>query len=139
MGVIAGMKSFCREFGARQKVEIDFSSDELSRPVSHEVSLCLFRIMQEALNNAAKHSRVSHSVVRLNGSSSELHLTISDDGAGFGAELAMNKGGLGLISMRERVRLVGGTIAIDSKSMGGTTVHVRVPFDSEQVSQSTAG
>ena len=139
MGVIAGMKSFCREFGARQKVEIDFSSDELSRPVSHEVSLCLFRIMQEALNNAAKHSRVSHSVVRLNGSSSELHLTISDDGAGFGAELAMKKGGLGLISMRERVRLVGGTIAIDSKSMGGTTVHVRVPFDSEQVSQSTAG
>jgi len=68
----------------------------------------------------AKHSRVSHSVVRLNGSSSELHLTISDDGAGFGAELAMKKGGSGLISMRERVRLVGGTIAIDSKSMGGT-------------------
>ena len=133
------MKSFCREFGARQRVEIDFTNDELPRLVSHEVSLCLFRILQEALHNAAKHSGVRHFVVRMNSSSSELHLTVSDRGAGFEAESPINKGGLGLISMRERVRLVGGTIAIESKPMGGTTIHVRVPFESERGSLQAAG
>jgi PAS domain S-box-containing protein len=132
LGVVAAMKSFCREFGARQKVEIDFKSDEISQLVSHEVSLCLFRILQEGLHNAAKHSGVHHFRVRLNSSSNELHLTVSDRGAGFDAESTMNKGGLGLISMRERVRLVSGTIVVESKPMGGTTIHVRVPFESAQ-------
>ena len=139
MGVVAGMKSFCRDFGARQKVEIDFRNDEIPQPVSHEVSLCLFRILQEALHNAAKHSGVRYFVVRLSSSSSELHLTVSDRGAGFDAESAMNKGGLGLISMRERVRLVSGAIVIESKPMGGTTIHVRVPLGSQHGSQRAAG
>jgi PAS domain S-box-containing protein len=137
-GVVAAMKAFCREFGARQKAEVDFTNDEIPQLVSHDVSLCLLRILQEALHNAAKHSGVRHFVVRLNSSSSKLHLTVSDRGAGFDAESAMNQGGLGLISMRERVRLVGGTIAIESKPMGGTTIHVRVPFESEHGSQRLA-
>jgi PAS domain S-box-containing protein len=132
MGVVAAMKSFCRDFGARLKVEIDFTNDEIPQLVSHEVSLCLFRILQESLHNAAKHSGVRYFEVRLNSSSSELHLTVSDRGAGFDAESPMSKGGLGLISMRERVRLVSGTIVIESKPMGGTTIHVRVPFGSAQ-------
>jgi PAS domain S-box-containing protein len=132
MGVVAAMKSFCRDFGARLKVEIDFTNDEIPQLVSHEVSLCLFRILQELLHNAAKHSGVRYFEVRLNSSSSELHLTVSDRGAGFDAESPMSKGGLGLISMRERVRLVSGTIVIESKPMGGTTIHVRVPFGSAQ-------
>jgi len=132
------MKTFCREFGARQKAEVDFTNDEIPQLVSHDVSLCLLRILQEALHNAAKHSGVRHFVVRLNSSSSELHFTVSDRGAGFDAESAMNKGGLGLISMRERVRLVGGTITIESKPMGGTTIQVRVPLESEHGSQRVA-
>jgi PAS domain S-box-containing protein len=139
LGIVAAMKSFCRDFGARQKVEIDFTNDEIPQLVSHEVSLCLFRIMQEALHNAAKHSGVHHFVVRLNSSSRDLHLTVSDRGAGFDVEWAINKGGLGLISMRERVRLVSGTIVIESKPTGGTTIHVRVPFGSEHDSERAAG
>jgi PAS domain S-box-containing protein len=139
MGVVPAMKSFCREFGARQKVEIDFTNDELPQLVSHEVSLCLFRILQESLQNASKHSGVRHFVVRLGCSSNQLHLMVSDRGAGFDAESAMNKAGLGLVSMRERVRLVSGTIGIESKPMGGTTIHVRVPFGSEHGSQRAAG
>jgi PAS domain S-box-containing protein len=139
MGVVAAMKAFCRDFGARQKVEIDFTNDEIPQLVSHEVSLCLFRILQESLHNAAKHSGVRHFVVRLNRSSNELHLTVSDRGAGFDAESAMNKGGLGLISMRERVRLVSGTIVIESKPTGGTTINVRVPLGSERGSLQAAG
>jgi signal transduction histidine kinase len=138
LGVVAAMKSFCREFGARQKVEIDFETDDIPPVVSHEVSLCLFRILQEALHNAAKHSGVRHFEVRLSCSSNQLHLTVSDRGAGFDAE-SPNKAGLGLISMRERVRLVNGTIVIESKPMGGTTIHVRVPLGSEQVSLRAAG
>jgi signal transduction histidine kinase len=107
--------------------------------VPHEVSLCLFFILQEALHNAAKHRRVQHFEVRLGFSSNLLHLTVSDRGAGFDAESAMNKGGLGLISMRERVRLVGGTIAIESKPLCGTTIHVRVPLNARTNSMRATG
>lgn len=132
LGVSVAMKSFCRQFAARQRVEIDFKSDDIPRPVPHEVALCIFRVLQEALHNAAKHSKVRHFEVRLGYSTDELHLTISDRGAGFDADAVVKKGGLGLISMRERVRLVSGTIAIESKSMAGTTIDVRVPLEPEE-------
>jgi PAS domain S-box-containing protein len=131
LGISTAMKSLCREFAARQRVEIDFRSGEIPRDVPHEVSLCLFRVLQEALHNAAKHSKVRHFEVRLDSGTNELDLTIVDRGAGFDAETAMKKGGLGLISMRERVRLVNGAIAIESKPMSGTTIHVRVPLRAE--------
>jgi len=138
-GVVAAMRNFCGEFAARQRVEIDFKNDDIPQLVSYEVSLCLFRILQEALHNAAKHSKVRRFEVRLSCASNQLHLAVSDRGAGFDAESAMKKGGLGLISMRERVRLVSGTIVIESKPMGGTAIHVRVPFGSEHGSQRAAG
>ncbi len=138
LGLVAAMKNFCQDFAARQKVEIDFTSDEIPQIVSHEISLCLFRILQEGLQNAAKHSGVRKFRVSLNSSLSELHLTVSDSGTGFDVEKAMNKGGLGLISMRERVRLVHGTIAIESKPMAGTMIHVRVPFGLERSFQPLA-
>jgi len=138
LGVVAAMKSFCREFASRQMVEIDFQNDEISEPVSYEVSLCLFRILQEALHNAVKHSRSQHFEVRLERSSHHLQLTVSDRGVGFDPQAAMNKGGLGLFSMRERVRLAGGTMVIESEPMAGTTVHVRVPLDSGHGSSTPA-
>jgi PAS domain S-box-containing protein len=139
LGVAAAMKNLCGEFALRQTVEIDFKNDDIPQFVSHEVSLCLFRILQEALQNAAKHSKVRRFEVRLGCSSDQLYLTVSDRGAGFDAKSAMNKAGLGLVSMRERVRLVSGTILIDSKPLGGTNIHVRVPLGSEPSSQRRAG
>ena len=128
LGVTAAMRSFCREFAARQRVEVDFESEEMPGPVSHEISLCLFRVLQEALHNAVKHSKVRRFEVRLGCASDDLQLTVADRGAGFDAETVTKKGGLGLISIRERVRLVDGTIAIESKPASGTTIRVRVPF-----------
>jgi len=128
LGVTAAMKSFCREFAARQRVEVDFESEEIPRPVSHEISLCLFRVLQEALHNAVKHSKVRRFEVRLGCSSDELQLIVADRGAGFDAETVTRKGGLGLISIRERVRLVNGIITIESKPAAGTTIRVRVSF-----------
>jgi len=133
LGVVAGVKSWCKEFAKRQKMEVDFSTD-VAHPLRFEIGLCLFRVLQEALHNAAKHSGVKRVDVRLAESSNELLLTISDLGVGFDLEEAKQGGGLGLTSMQERVRLVNGIITIESKLGGGTTIHVHVPFKSEDAS-----
>jgi signal transduction histidine kinase len=134
LGVVAGIRSWCKEFGQRQKMEIQFSTD-VSNALPQEIGLTLLRILQEAFHNAIKHSGVRKVSVQLREESGEIHLIVSDGGKGFDTEGALRREGLGLISMRERVRLVNGTIAIDSKPLGGTTIHVRVPFASAQRSE----
>src|SRR5215469_4894687 len=137
LGVVVGIKSWCREFGERQKMEIHFKSI-VPNTIPPEIGLCLFRVLQEALHNAVKHSGVRQFEVQIAEHSNEVHLTVSDAGRGFDIEAASQGTGLGLTSMRERVRLVNGTIAIDSKPMRGTTIHVRVPFASDHSSERTA-
>jgi signal transduction histidine kinase len=138
LGVVAGIKSWCKEFGERQAMEIDFKSD-VSTVVPFDVGICLFRVLQESLHNVVKHSGVKRVEVQLREESGEIHLTIRDLGKGFDIEAARQGRGLGLTSMQERVRLVNGTIAIDSKPMGGTTIHVRVPLEFQQASQPKTG
>jgi PAS domain S-box-containing protein len=137
LGVVAGMKSWCKEFAERHKVEIDFKNHLLSAPPV-ELGLSLLRVLQEALNNAVKYSGVKRIRVQLEEHTGEIHLMVSDSGNGFDFETAKRGNGLGLISMQERVRLVHGSIAIDSKPFGGTTVHVRIPFNSEDAPQRAA-
>jgi len=127
LGVVVAMRGFCEEFGEKQKLKIDFQGQNLPSPVSSDVALCLFRVLQEALHNAAKHSQVSHFDVQVRGVPGEIQLIISDAGIGFDVESANKGRGLGLISMRERVKLVNGTISIDSKLRGGTEIRVRIP------------
>jgi len=86
-------------------------------------------VVQEALHNALKYSKVSHFEVHLAHSQNQVHLTVSDRGAGFDVEAAKSKGGLGLVSMRERVRLVSGTLRIESKLIAGTTIDVLAPLE----------
>jgi len=131
LGVVAGIKSWCKEFSERQRMEIDFTN-EVSSTLPFEVGLSLFRVLQEALHNAQKHSGVERIEVQLREDSGEIHLVVSDLGRGFDLETAMQGRGLGLTSMQDRVRLVNGTIEVDSKPMGGTTIHVRVPRESKQ-------
>jgi PAS domain S-box-containing protein len=138
LGVVAGMKSWCKEFAERQRMEIDCRHDVRSTlPI--EIGLCLFRVLQEALHNATKHSGVKRIQVQLREHSGGIHLVISDLGRGFDVEAASQGKGLGLTNMRERVRLVNGTISIESRPMGGTTIHVRVPFGSERLSERAVG
>ena len=92
-----------------------------------EIRLSLFRVVQEACHNAAKHSGVKRVEVRLWEESGDIHLIVSDLGKGFDVEAARQSRGLGLTSMQERVRLVNGIMKIQSKPMGGTTIHIRVP------------
>jgi signal transduction histidine kinase len=130
LGIAGAMRGFCKEFAEQQKVEIDFKAYDLLSPLSPDISLCLFRIAQEALHNSAKHSGVRQFEVRLWGSSDEIHLTVKDSGAGFDREAARESRGLGLISMEERLKLVNGTLSIDSQPKRGTTIHARVPLNS---------
>jgi PAS domain S-box-containing protein len=138
LGVVAGIRSWCKESGERKKIEIEFRSD-VSSTLPFDVGLCLFRVLQEAVHNAVKHSGVKRIEIQLREDPSRIHLVIRDLGGGFDIEAASQGKGLGLTSMRERVRLVNGTIAIESKPMGGTTIHVCVPFTSKTSSARAVG
>ena len=128
LGMTAAISGFCKEFGERQMAEIDFQCHDLPASLPPELSLSLFRVLQEALHNAAKHSGTRHFAVHLWADSGGIHLTVSDRGRGFDPETAAKGGGLGLTSMQERLRLVNGEFSIDSQVQRGTTIHVRVPF-----------
>jgi signal transduction histidine kinase len=130
LGIVSAARSFCKELCEQKKVEIEFSHEGIPRSLPNEISLCLFRILQEALQNAVKYSGERHFRVELGGSSEEIQLTVRDSGVGFDQRDAMERHGLGLISMRERLHLAGGQISIESQPGSGTTIHVRVPFSS---------
>jgi signal transduction histidine kinase len=126
LGLAAGMKSWCGEFADRHKVEMSFSSKISSDPPL-PVGLALFRILQEASSNASKHSRARNIDVQLWDDPSEIHLMVIDSGNGFDVDAASQGKGLGLTSMRERVRLLNGTISIVSKAGTGTAIHACIP------------
>jgi PAS domain S-box-containing protein len=138
LGAVAAMRSWCNEIAESQRLEIDFKSDVFDLLPS-EVGLCLFRVLQEALHNAVKHSGTKRISVQMAKEREEVHLTISDSGKGFEINDARQGTGLGLTSMQERVRMVNGTIAIKSKPMGGTSIQVRVPLHSESIKARTVG
>jgi PAS domain S-box-containing protein len=139
LGLTAAIRSFCKEFGEQQKVEIDFTSHDLPGTQSPDISLCLFRVLQEGLHNSVKHSGVRFIQVRFWGTPDELHLTVSDQGRGFDRLTVEASQGLGLISMEERLKLVNGTFSIDSDPQRGTSIHARVPLSSEIESVRAAG
>jgi PAS domain S-box-containing protein len=136
LGLAAAMRGFCKEFAEEQKAEIDFQTHDVVRPLPPDISLCLFRVLQEALHNCAKHSGVLHFEVQLWGTPGEIHLTVADFGEGFDAEVARKGQGLGLLSMEERLKRLSGTLSIESQPKRGTTVHARVPLC--KVEQATA-
>ena len=139
LGIAAAMRGFCREFAEQQKVEIDFKAHDLPSPLSPDISLCLFRVLQEALHNSAKHSGVRQFEVRLWGTSDEIHLAVKDSGTGFDREAAKKSRGIGLISMEERLKVVKGTLSINSQPKRGTTIDARVPLNSGSDSMRAAG
>jgi PAS domain S-box-containing protein len=139
LGITAAMKGFCREFSEKQRVEIDFRSDDVPGSLPPDISLCLFRVLQEALHNSAKHSGARNFVVRLWGAPSEICLSIRDSGTGFDSEAVNESHGIGLISMEERLAIVNGNLYIDSHPNIGTTIYARVPINAERESLQATG
>jgi signal transduction histidine kinase len=139
LGIAGVMSSFCTDFGNRKGVEIDFRSDGLPSLVPQDTTLCLFRVLQEALHNATKYSGVRQFDARLWGTSDEIHLTVSDCGGGFDLETTRKGKGLGLNRMQERLKLVKGRLSIESQPKRGTTIHARVPVSLGTDSMRSAG
>jgi signal transduction histidine kinase len=130
LGAATSMRLFCKEFANQQGVTIDFDGEELPANLNSDISLCLYRILQEALHNAAKHSGGQQYGVRLWTTKRHVHLEVRDDGIGFDVQKARESSGLGLVSMEERVKLVAGELSVASAPRHGTTVHARVPMSS---------
>jgi len=129
LGVAEAMRGFCMELSEQQRVEINFCYQDVPETVTREISLCFFRVLQEGLHNAVKHSKARRFDVELRGLPGRLDLSIRDSGVGFDPEEAMKGRGLGLISMQERLKLVNGDLAIHSQRRKGTTIHAHVPLD----------
>jgi PAS domain S-box-containing protein len=139
LGIVAAVKSFCKELSDRQKIDINFTYDRVPPSLPQDISLSLFRVLQEALRNAVKHSGVRRFDVDLRGSLYEIQLTVHDTGVGFDLIATMANPGLGLVSMQERIRLVKGTISIVSNPESGTTIQARVPLSLSSKVGQTAG
>jgi len=129
LGLQVSAGELCREFSERSGVPIEFRSDGVPTGVRDVVGLCLYRVLQEALQNAIKHSGAPQVTVSLQSDVSAITLTVQDSGIGFDASKALRGKGLGLVSMKERLKLVHGQLSIDTHSPGGTTIRARVPID----------
>ncbi len=128
LGLETASAGLCRELSARQKIDINFHAENVPKNLPKEISFCLFRVLQEALQNASKHSGSRHLRVSLTGyGGDEIELTVHDSGVGFEPEEAIKGRGLGLASMQDRLRLVDGELSIHSKPHHGTTIRAHVP------------
>ena len=128
LGLEQSVRSFCEELTAARKIAIDVQIEVASSQFAPDVSLCLYRVAQEALQNVVKHSGAGKAVLRLISDDREVVLRVTDDGVGFDPSAVRQKATLGLISMRERTRLVNGRFLVSSDGSGGTIVDVRVPL-----------
>jgi signal transduction histidine kinase len=128
LGLLAASAGFCRELAKLHDVEISFESEDIPEKLTPEIALCVFRVLQEALQNAIKHSGAQKFEVSLKGASNELQLVVLDSGVGFNFEQMNARLGLGLTSMKERVRLIDGQLFIDSSPQGGTRIQASVPL-----------
>jgi signal transduction histidine kinase len=130
LGIEAATRGFCEEFASQQQVTIAFVGRNVPRQLPPDTSLCLFRVLQEAVHNSAKHSGVAHVDVQLWTADGEVHLTVSDAGSGFDLQAARLDRGLGLVSMEERLKLVAGALSIETRPGQGTKLHARTPYRS---------
>ena len=127
IGLEAAASACCTELARQHKVPITLRAENIPPDLSRDVSICLFRVLQEALQNAIKHSGSTDLRVLLKRGTRGIDLVVSDTGIGFDPEQAFKGQGLGLSSMKERLKLVNGTVTIDSELGRGTTIRAWVP------------
>jgi PAS domain S-box-containing protein len=133
LGLAAALKSYCCEFGKQEQIKARLTIVDVPESIPRDVALCLYRVAQEGLRNVARHSGAREVRVALVGTGEGIELSIVDAGQGFDTDKAARKnGGLGLVSMGERVRLLGGELVIESKPQAGTQLRVRIPVSAAQ-------
>jgi signal transduction histidine kinase len=127
LGLVAALRGLCKELTHAHGLPIGFTHDGVPEPLPDAVALCVYRIAQEAVRNVLRHSGATCCEVDLTGGEAGVRLSVVDDGTGFDPREAAGKGGMGLMSIRERLRLVGGEMDLEASPGGGTRVRVRVP------------
>ena len=128
LGLVLGVSSLCSEFAEQHGIQVDFTHENIARSVSPDIALCLFRVAQEALRNVKRHSGASRAEVRLEATEQLISLSIADRGIGFDSRTSRGRDGLGIRSMQERLRLLGGRFEIRSQPREGTVIHVSIPL-----------
>ena len=136
VGLVAAIGSLRREL-SQPGLDIAFSHEQVPPSLPHDLTLCLFRIVQEALRNAIRHGRASVITIALRGGPPALDLQIADNGAGFDVDASWGRG-LGLVSMSERLESQGGTLTIHSRHGAGTRVEVTVPLTARRMPEDIA-
>jgi len=139
LGLLIAARTFCREVGSQWSIALHFEHHDVPRILDPAVALCLYRVLQEALRNSVRHSGCREIHVQLAGEKEQLRLLIADNGKGFDVESSMQTAGLGLVSMRERVRQVYGSIEFNSKPGAGTRIEVTVPLHTKRLLQEVSG
>ena len=134
LGLVPAVQKLVDEFSARHGVSIDFAHGPLPAPLPSDVALCLFRVTEESLANIAKHSQARSARVQVHGAADGIHLFVEDDGIGFDVTHRASKAALGFVSMQERLRLLRGTIRVDSARSRGTRIDAWIPSTSLEVS-----
>jgi signal transduction histidine kinase len=128
LGLVVSLKALCDEFSKTEKIRVEFTAGKLPDSISQHVASGLYRITQEGLQNVAKHAKAKHLFVRLGVRDDSLVLSLEDDGIGFAPQAVKGQGGLGLVSIGERSRIMGGTLSIESKPGDGARISVKVPL-----------
>jgi PAS domain S-box-containing protein len=126
LGLSVGVQALCREVSNAQNIAVDCNCEDIRDDLDKNIALCVYRVLQEALHNIAKHSYAQTARIELVGRNHRIFVKVSDDGIGFEPDEKTNRGGLGLLSMRERVHLAGGSFFVWSKRGEGTRIEFSV-------------
>jgi len=127
-GINEALRGLCKEFGVRHKMKINFAAHGQFTRINPDTSICLYRAAQEAMRNSITHSNATSIRVRITSTPTQIELSIADNGDGFDAEAQRESRGLGLISLEERIRSLGGVLTVESKISCGTRLTTRIPL-----------
>ncbi|MCW5559569.1 MAG: sensor histidine kinase, partial [Verrucomicrobiae bacterium] len=139
LGFVRALETLCQEMAEPVGLAVEFSADPWPGNLSPEVEINLFRVMQEALNNVVRHAQARRLSVRVQADAAGVGICVRDDGSGFHEQTNRSqRTGLGLRSMRERVRLVGGELAVRSQPGSGTETEIRIPLAAARSGERTS-
>ena len=128
LGLVPALESFIDSFSSEEQIDVQFTADIAELRIPFQTSICVYRVAVEALRNVARHSGARSAAVSLKRSQKGLELQVSDSGKGLDVETAGQSGGLGVISIEERLRVLQGDCDVSSSPERGTTLVARVPL-----------
>jgi signal transduction histidine kinase len=136
LGLVPAVEWYAREMSRRDEIEVEVRAENVSEELPDPLKLCVYRIVQEALNNAQRHAHAKNAVVELQQTGDVIRVNTRDDGSGFDPKRTR---GMGLLGMEERVKRLGGTIEIDSRPGAGTTIRAELPLAGVSAQNDRAG